>query len=146
MNTDIVYLARIAAGHYHRKQFRRDGVTPYIKHPESVAARVKHLGPEFEAVALLHDVIEDSGVTRGQLLSLGLPATVVDAVVALTKIEGEDYGIYLARVRGIHLSKTIKIHDMIDNLADNPTLTQLRRYASGLLFLTSDMPTQSNVP
>jgi hypothetical protein len=59
----VVLLAEQIARKAHVNQFRRDGVTPYITHPEAV---VKKLGTESDdvlAVAWLHDVLEDTCVT-----------------------------------------------------------------------------------
>jgi len=46
----------------HDGQFRRDGVTPYAKHPQEVAKILGwfgHTGGVIQAAAFLHDVIED---------------------------------------------------------------------------------------
>ncbi len=67
----------------------------YILHPLRIMAKME--AEEEMAVALLHDVIEDSDFQAGDLLSEGIPETVVDAVECLTKREGEDYGVYLER-------------------------------------------------
>lgn len=55
------------AAQAHRGQTRKDGRTPYINHPVRVALALRASGmleqPVLEA-ALLHDVIEDCGVSR----------------------------------------------------------------------------------
>ena len=55
----------------------------YILHPLQVAAEMTT--DEEKAVALLHDIIEDTDVTANELLEKGLPDNVVEAVKALTK-------------------------------------------------------------
>jgi (p)ppGpp synthase/HD superfamily hydrolase len=53
----------------HRGQSRKGAGTPYVSHPLNVAALVlEHGGSETEAIAaLLHDAIEDAGVTRKKI-------------------------------------------------------------------------------
>ena len=66
---EIVRLAAQIATDAHRGQFRRDGVTPYISHPEAVAKRVE--GDDLaEAIAWLHDVLEDTAIKVQDLVSL----------------------------------------------------------------------------
>lgn len=62
----------------------------YIGLPLRVMARVA--GDDARMVAVLHDVIEDTPVTAADLLALGYPAAVVDAVEALSKRPGETLG------------------------------------------------------
>ena len=118
----------------HNGQFRRDGVTPYIKHPEAVAARVK--GDEMaEAVAWLHDVIEDTDQTADDLRAMLVPDNVIAAVELMTHPHGEPYKDYLKRIKTNPLATKVKIADMLANLSDSPTERQIKKYARGLLFL-----------
>src|SRR5208337_1953986 len=59
----IVAAGRTAAG-AHEGQFRRSG-EPYITHPIAVATIVAELGLDEQTVAaaLLHDAVEDTGLT-----------------------------------------------------------------------------------
>jgi GDP-D-mannose dehydratase len=41
---------------------------------------------------------------------------VVSAVVAITKLEGEEYGLYLIRVKANDLARRVKIADILYNL------------------------------
>ena len=50
------------------------------------------------AVALIHDVLEDSDHTAESLLDAGIPSKIVDAVKCLTKNDGEDYQQFIERV------------------------------------------------
>ena len=76
----------------HQGQFRNSG-EPYISHPLAVAGILAkwHLDPQALTAALLHDVMEDTAVTKGELLQLfGKPvAELVDGVSKLDKIEFE---------------------------------------------------------
>ncbi|NBR06934.1 MAG: hypothetical protein EBT92_14325 [Planctomycetes bacterium] len=136
-----VELAKSIASLAHQGQFRRDGHTPYISHPASVARRIRAVTvlPYFEAVAWLHDSIEDSNgqVQENLLLTRGIDIEIVNAVVAITKVDGEDYEKYLLRVKSDPYAKLVKIHDMLDNLSDRPSNKQILKYARGLQFLLS---------
>jgi len=74
----------------HRGQFRKSG-EPYITHPLAVASILSQwrLDAEGLAAALLHDVMEDTSVTRGELEhTFGKPvADMVDGVSKLDQIE-----------------------------------------------------------
>ena len=74
----------------HRGQFRKSG-EPYITHPLAVASILSQwrLDAEGLAAALLHDVMEDTSVTRSELEStFGKPvADMVDGVSKLDQIE-----------------------------------------------------------
>lgn len=56
----------------HRGQTRKGSTVPYISHPMAVASLVfEYGGSEDQAIAaLLHDTIEDSGVTEAELTEL----------------------------------------------------------------------------
>ncbi len=135
----IADIAKQIALRAHSGQFRRDGVTPYVTHPERVAARVAG-DLEAEAVAWLHDVLEDSSEDETSLAEAGIPCSVIGAVKLLTKTRGTPYGDYLAGVRRNELARKVKIQDMLDNLADSPTEGQIVKYAKGLLILHDRNP------
>ena len=74
----------------HRGQFRKSG-EPYITHPLAVASILSEwqLDAEGLAAALLHDVMEDTSVTRNELeTTFGKPvAAMVDGLSKLDQIE-----------------------------------------------------------
>ncbi|GAA3916834.1 GTP pyrophosphokinase [Litoribacillus peritrichatus] len=86
----------------------------YILHPLRLMSKAS---TESEmAVALLHDVIEDSDITANELLSRGIPSEVVDAVVCLTKQTGEEYEHFIDRVLTNSLATRVKQLDIEDNI------------------------------
>ena len=85
----------------------------YILHPLQVAAEVTT--DEEKAVALLHDIIEDTDVTASELLAKGLPDNVVEAVEALTKKHNQNYAAYLAGVKKNRLATAVKLADLKHN-------------------------------
>ena len=74
----------------HQGQFRKSG-EPYISHPLAVASILSQwrLDAQGLAAALLHDVMEDSGITKNEIeTSFGKPvAEMVDGVSKLDQIE-----------------------------------------------------------
>jgi (p)ppGpp synthase/HD superfamily hydrolase len=130
---DLIRVEAIARS-AHAGQYRRDGVTPYIEHPKAVVARVKG-DDKAEAVAWLHDVIEDTHETAASLLQQGVPGAVVEAVEVMTHRRGEEYQAYLERVKRNPLATKVKLADMQVNLSDSPTEKQIKKYERGLSFL-----------
>jgi GTP pyrophosphokinase len=78
----------------HNGQYRASG-DPYISHPLAVASILAqlHLDSQALVAALLHDVMEDTNVTKAELSrKFGKPiAELVDGVSKLDKIEFETY-------------------------------------------------------
>lgn len=130
----LVALAAKIAKSAHNGQYRRDGITPYVRHPENVAARLRG-DSTAEAVGWLHDVLEDTGETSQSLRAQGIPEEVIACVEKLTKKEGIDYELYLASIRRDPIARKVKIADMLSNLSDNPTEKQIVKYSKGLLIL-----------
>lgn len=58
--SDLVTLASSIARKSHDGQFRRNGTTPYITHPEAVARSLEGEHPNVIAAAWLHDTLEDT--------------------------------------------------------------------------------------
>jgi (p)ppGpp synthase/HD superfamily hydrolase len=86
----------------------------YILHPLRIMAKMT-TDSEMSA-ALLHDVIEDSDITAADLLSDGIPGEVVDAVLCLTKREGENYQDFVVRAKQNPIARKVKIADIEDNI------------------------------
>ena len=114
--SDIVNRARAIATKAHEGQFRRDGKTPYIVHPEAVAAMFPDDCEFMKAAALLHDVIEDSNVTAEDLTKWGMPTFVVFLVQLLSKKKGQSYLEYILSISCSHPAKEIKIADIQHNI------------------------------
>jgi (p)ppGpp synthase/HD superfamily hydrolase len=88
--------------------------SPYILHPLRVMSKMET--EEEMAIALLHDVIEDSTITAKDLLEIGFSKTIVDAVSVLTKKKNERYDYFINRVLKSKLATKIKIYDIEDNM------------------------------
>ena len=143
MNTteqSIVDLALSIARKAHEGQLDKAGVD-YIEHPIYVASQVDT--EEEKAVALLHDVIEDSPVSAEELLQAGLPETVVTAVHVLTKKKEQDYQTYLETVKKNPLARVVKLADLKHNsdLSRLSSITEkdrerLKKYKKAIDFLS----------
>ena len=143
MNTaeqSMVDLALSIARKAHEGQLDKAGVD-YIEHPIYVASQVDT--EEEKAVALLHDVIEDSPVSAEELLQAGLPETVVTAVQVLTKKKEQDYQTYLETVKKNPLARVVKLADLKHNsdLSRLPSITaenreRLKKYKKAIDFLS----------
>lgn len=83
-------------------------------------------------VAILHDVLEDSSWGPTQLLANGIPKEVVDAVIALTKLNSETYMEYIDRLSENELARKVKIADLNDNIARSHNLdSNTKKYLLG---------------
>ena len=143
MNTaeqSMVDLALSIARQAHEGQLDKAGVD-YIEHPIYVASQVD--SEEEKAVALQHDVIEDSPFTAKELLLAGLPETVVTAVQVLTKKKEQDYQIYLDTVKSNPLARVVKLADLKHNsdLSRLETITdkdlkRLEKYKKAINYLS----------
>jgi (p)ppGpp synthase/HD superfamily hydrolase len=110
----------------HEGQRDKSGA-PYVLHPLRVMCRFKAL--DEQRVAVLHDVMEDCGMTREVLLRRGLPECEVEAIEALSKRDGEHgsdegYVRFIERVARNALARRVKLADLEDNL-DTSRLGQL---------------------
>lgn len=68
------------------------------------------------AVALLHDVIEDSEYTADDRLEAEIPQTLVDAVQLLSKTDNESYEEFIDKVLTNDIATKVKIADIEDNI------------------------------
>lgn len=111
-NNDQLDMAIRLAANAHFGQKRFDG-SPYILHPLWVMDRVS--GAREKIVAVLHDVLEDTPVTKGSL-SLIFDSDIIDSLVAITRPDGEDYSDYINRVDENLMARIVKPIDLIHNM------------------------------
>ncbi len=118
--------AAALAARAHHRQMRKDGVTPYFSHPYRVAMTVRDVfncaDPVALAVALLHDVIEDTTVDYDDILGQ-FGEEVADAVAALTKnkalredLRESEYDRRLSQADW--RARLVKLADTFDNFSD----------------------------
>jgi (p)ppGpp synthase/HD superfamily hydrolase len=142
--TPTIEDALVVAVEAHRGQwYPAPAPEPFILHPLRVMLGVTSRTAQI--VALLHDVVEDSPLTLGDLADKGFDGSVLDAVDCLSRRRGEPYADYINRVATDHLAREVKLSDLADNLANNralpatsDNLVRIERYIQALRVLNAD--------
>ena len=138
LNTEDLAQVRRAyevAEQAHTGQMRDEG-TAYIVHPVRVAVslvdELEIYSPKLICSALLHDVIEDSPMTREEVAKM-FDEEIAQIVWLLTKFDGVPLDEYLSAIE--EASETgapiVKLCDRLDNLrflSHSPKLEKKRRY------------------
>lgn len=139
-NVDVEGIARVRRAYEvaraaHSGQTRDEG-TPYIVHPVRVAVslidELRIYTPKLICSALLHDVIEDSEITRREIGDI-FDEEIAEVVWLLTKFEDVSLREYLARIEAAAETGAplVKLCDRLDNMrsvVDTPSLEKKRRY------------------
>lgn len=102
----------------HKDQVDKAGM-PYVLHPLHVAEQMSE--ENRTAVALLHDIVEDTDVTLEQLAAMGFPQEVLEALNCLTHSEGVEYFDYVKNIGKNEIATDVKLAD----LEHNSDLTRL---------------------
>lgn len=109
---DLLEKAICTATRYHHGQIDKVG-EPYIFHP--IRVMLKQESNIYQIAAVLHDILEDTNFPRSMLLRT-YGSTIYDAIVSLTRGDGEKWEDYIKRCKLNHISKKIKLDDITDNL------------------------------
>jgi metal dependent phosphohydrolase, HD region len=137
----MIDIALAIAKKAHAGQVDKAGVD-YIQHPLYVASQIKT--EQEKAVALLHDVLEDSDITVADLLAYGLSNEVVTAVQTLTKKKGQSYQDYLGKVKSNNLARVVKLADLKHNsdlsrlkTVSNTDYERVKKYKNAIRYLST---------
>ena len=137
----MINIALSIAKKAHAGQVDKAGID-YIQHPLYVASQVKT--EQEKAVALLHDVLEDSDITAADLLAYGLSNEVVTAVQTLTKKKGQSYQDYLEKVKSNDLARVVKLADLKHNSdlsrlksITNTDYERVEKYKNAIRYLST---------
>lgn len=138
MMTELERAAKIAEIAYARR-VDKAGYTLYA-HALRVASDPLLTTDVERTVGILHDILEDTVVTAGQLRAWGFAEDVVAAVVALTRPTGIAYNDYVRALAGNPLARLVKIADLRDHLARKHLLPLThrglaKRYENALAIL-----------
>lgn len=133
MKNKLFNKALIFATRKHANTIRRNG-NPYIIHPIRVSQEV--FTENQKAIALLHDVLEDTETTYEELKE-EFGSHIADTVLVLTHKKDEPYMDYIARVKTNDDAIAVKIADISDNLNDSPTEKAIWRSAESITYLLS---------
>lgn len=140
---NLVDRAMATALAFHNGQVNKHDNMPYILHVQRVAIHVRDRGLDetHQAVAWLHDVLEDTALTP-ERLNREFNSTVVAAVLALTKEKGVSNEEYYRALARNDIAARVKVSDIIDNFGRNHQIeddaTRLRmaaKYSLGLNML-----------
>ena len=102
----------------HKGQLDKSGL-PYVLHPVHIA---EHMTDEYSTVvALLHDVVEDTQYTIDDLVNMGYPEQVIEAIKLLTHDKNVPYMEYIFALKNNKIAKAVKLAD----LEHNSDLTRL---------------------
>jgi (p)ppGpp synthase/HD superfamily hydrolase len=128
----LIIAASKFAANAHRGQFRVDGKTPYMAHVVDVAERYAKMFPDDHygyAVALLHDVLEDTAVIVEELNDAGFGQLVPDLMLLNRGDVGErgSYLEYLLKIKQssrvtITTAHYVKLADVESNLEDTKNI------------------------
>lgn len=110
--SSIIEKALLLALEAHEGQVDKGGA-PYILHPLRLC--VAGETEEEQVTALLHDVLEDSSVTKAELEDQ-FGSVIAEAVDALTRREDEDYASFIARCGKNVIARIVKLRDLADNM------------------------------
>ncbi|MGY2438099.1 HD domain-containing protein [Pseudomonas sp. SDO52101_S400] len=89
------------------------GGAPYILHPLKVMLRMSSL--EERIVAVLHDVVEDCGISLDDLRKEGFSEEVLSAIESVTKVPGESYEDFVERAAQNPIGRVVKLADLEEN-------------------------------
>ena len=106
----------------HEGQIDKAGA-PYIIHPLRVMMRVmmRVTTTEERIAAVLHDVVEDTGISFDSHRAEGFSEQILSAVESLTKRANEDYDAFILRAAANPIGRKVKLPD----LAENSDLTRI---------------------
>lgn len=133
---DLVIAERFARA-AHQKQIEESTGDPYINHVIRVVSLVE--GIPAQIVAWLHDVIEDSNITKDDLLKGGISYVLVASVLLLTRNKAsETYAQYIERIAnsGDALAIQVKIADLEDHLRPGCPMRLRPRYLKAWARIT----------
>lgn len=97
----------------HSNQFDFKG-EPYIIH--CLRVMMEFDDETTRIVAVLHDIVEDTVASEEMLRNFHLSEEIIQAVMTLTRREGESYEDYIERVSNNSLAAKVKVADLKDNL------------------------------
>ena len=123
-----IYLAIVS----HKGQLDKQGHI-YILHPIRVMNNVDTI--EEKIVAILHDIIEDTDMTIEELVNLGYPNQIINALTILTRDKNTKYFDYIENIKTNKLALKIKIADLNDNLRKGCPNSLQKRYKKALNVL-----------
>ena len=124
----------------HKDQVDKSGL-PYVFHPFHLA---EQMPDEITTVtALLHDVVEDTDYTLEDLIEMGFPKEVTDAIRLMTHDDAVPYLEYVRILKDNPVARTVKLADLKHNsdltrldVIDEKALKRVEKYRKAIRILT----------
>jgi len=104
--------AIVIAAKAHEGQVDKAGA-PYVLHPLRIMLRLSSADERITAV--LHDVVEDCGVSFETLRTEGFSEQVIDAIDSVTRRPDESYDAFVLRAASNPIGRRVKLVDLEDN-------------------------------
>jgi (p)ppGpp synthase/HD superfamily hydrolase len=105
----------VLAANRHAGQFDKGG-NPYVLHVLKVMYYLKNTeDEELQCIALGHDLVEDTDTTYTELRELGFTERVIEGIRGVTKVPGESYEEYKAKVKSNLDCRKVKMCDLRHN-------------------------------
>ena len=124
----------------HKNQVDKSGMS-YVYHPFHLA---EQMDDEYSTcVALLHDVVEDTGITIEDLEFEGFPSEVINAIELMTHDDSVPYLDYVKIIKTNPIACKVKLADLKHNsdlsrldVVDSKMLERLEKYKKAINILT----------
>lgn len=119
------------------------GDKPYTYHLRMVENKVVELFPNMQplqhikmiTVALGHDLLEDTPITKEALIEAGYDKDIVEAIDLVTKKDGIGYNEYLRAIAQNEIAWKVKVADTYCNLTESiksGDIKRVKKYSSQL--------------
>ena len=137
--TDLTKKALKLCFAVHKEQLDKSGL-PYVFHPFHLAEQMET--EETTVTALLHDVVEDSDLTLGDLAQMGFPQPILDALDLLTHDPQVDYMDYVLAIKDDPIARAVKLADLRHNsdltrldVIDGKAIARREKYLKAITLL-----------
>ena len=124
----------------HNDQVDKSGL-PYVFHPFHLAEQMQDEATTI--TALLHDVVEDSDYTLQDLIDMGFPKEVTDAIALMTHDDAVPYLDYVRKLKDNPVARAVKLADLKHNsdlsrldVIDEKALKRVEKYHKAIRILT----------
>ncbi len=117
LDKSMVDMAWAIANKAHAGQIykRKDCEWEYITHVKRVVHALRDAPIEFRVAGILHDVVEDSDMTSGEVRDI-FGEAVGAAVHFLSRLEDEIYKDYILRCKSNTIARAVKSVDLADHI------------------------------
>ena len=137
--TDLTKKAMKLSFEAHKDQLDKSGI-PYVYHPFHLAEQMNT--EETVVVALLHDVVEDTEYTIQDMIEMGFPQSVTDALTLMTHSKNVPYLEYVVKLKENPIAREVKIADLRHNsdvsrldTGDEKAIARIEKYKMAIAIL-----------